>query len=303
MNGFYHKKRIIMILNRIKKFLLVLFIVLINLSFFLSFFPNIMGLSYTSSSVYSYGVIKNTNEIIYWSASFETGDFSEVDPGGRLAHNPPGTDVSVVTDPVYKGNYAMKANIEDPSTDVFGLGTTRAEIAKWKQTDNSKYLHDLQKAYYGVAIYLPSDFDIPSDSSSWHIIFQLHEAGNDSLGNRVRGIFTVLQVKNRGDLDVFYFQTQIDADHVKRWEDTNPVPLGRWFTVIVYLDASVNGVVKLWIDSDLKGEWYDNFSSKGYVGPHVQAGLYQDINDAANTVYIDNLVVASTYEKAKEFLG
>ncbi len=296
MSVLVRNKHTISIHSRNKKIMLVSIVLIILIS--LSFFPNIMGLSFTSSPVYSYGMIEYPGNVIYWSADFEEGtgiDWTR-DFGGDEVTSA-GTITYVSSNPIpYKGSFSMKSWTPTTQTVRRAKGGRRTEP------------YQLTEAYYGGAVYIPPGFS--RQSNDWCQIMELHYPGGG--GNPAKGDrYADIEVLQDGSNLVIEFSHRINPSATKQllWT-SSPITTGAWYTWVVYLKiGNPNGELKFWWDNSVEAS--PDFSDIGDYdletdppGTYFNAGLYRGPNDT-NELWVahDNLIAADTFEIVVDYLS
>jgi hypothetical protein len=222
--------------------------------------------------------------VVYWKAGFETGTFSEILNGGEpQLVSPPYAAMSIVTSPVFKGTYACKSSVvSQPSS-----GIVRAKAIKWSP------VRDYAAAYFGAALYLPSNFNV-SASANWVNIMQLHCMSDSASGLPA----CIIMTKVGGVLKMTLYQKTSTNQEIFHWIG-NPI-LGQWFTVVIYCHFVQNGHCSLWINDSLvfdqDGDYRTGDSS--YPGAFFDTGIYQDYRSPPQYVVSDEMIVASTLAEA-----
>jgi hypothetical protein len=283
--------------SRSKKFIIAYFIFFILIS--LSFFPNIIGLSFTSASVNSYGVITYYDQVVYWSADFEEGDESDWsrDGGGFVSvRGIPGNSLTYVSsNPTpFKGDYCMKSYTPSSNPSFPWDEVRHARGARWRETTS------LVDAYYGGAVYFPPSFKL-TDARDWCNIVSLrvHES---SL--KPDSQFMMLSMLPNRELGL-----RRSWNDVTEWYYPRITITDGWHVFIIHLKTGSNGLFELWWDSfegnplfRLEGD-FNSKANPAYPGPKIQVGLYRgNLDPNENWLAFDNIIVASTLVKAQDFL-
>lgn len=252
------------------------------------FFPLAQAIYLQSSiSLTSFGTIAHAEGEIYWKADFEEGTFYDVLDGGlggygSVDHQPDaGSEVTIVTDS-FKGNYAAKCNVWDAGAGE--MWSNRAELSRWKPH------RDLEEAYYGVALKLGPNFHPPD---TWSVITQLRTMDTQTDDRLLMEVHW-----NTGELMFVYWFP--DPEYNRPWQDNVPVPIGEWFTVVIYARFTENGNYKLWVNEELVLNVDGDFRFRGdRVGPNFKAGVYVHTSSTQDKyVIVDEMTSASTYELA-----
>ncbi len=228
---------------------------------------------------------------LYWKADFEEGNFQDLTGTAKTSNGEaqvtPGATLNVETSNVFAGHYAAQATV------TYSSGINHAKAISWTPARN------IADFYFGAAIYLPSDFVSKIGNSGWVNVMQIHGmTGND--------VPAALMANKLSDGTVkFTLWSMINGGSWRMiWRDTIDVTnyLGKWFTAIMHIHSVSNGVLELWINGNLKVTNYSNYApSDQYANGFVDAGTYVGSgtpNTLPMTVYVDNMVLASTYATA-----
>ena len=244
----------------------------------------------SSISISSSGmvVLTGNNGEIYWKGDAEEGTFDDWigDGGGHRGHHPPDSEVTIITNPVYKGTYAVKCRVINAGGE--DENSNRAQVKRHEPMKN------LQEAYYGAALYLSPNFG----GGSHQLIMGFKHV------DPAKGNFCNLQVDRAGYLCI-QRKHDPDAEGPGRietlWRDEVPAPVGKWFTAVFYLRLTENGEIKFWKNGVLVFSINGDFRSmEGQApGPNFYAGLYEDPAITKDQyVIVDEMICASTYELA-----
>jgi hypothetical protein len=228
--------------------------------------------------------------VVYWETGFENGYSDITSGGGGMLQYDSGTTMTIVTSPVYDGTYASRAAVVTPPSS----GIIHAKAIRYVPMRN------YTTGYYGAALYLSPTFNIPT-TSDWANIMQLHECTSGSGGN---GVFVYLAVirDSSGIMHLSLRSQEPSSNYVELWRDTNPAPLGQWFTVVFYVQLTSNGIINCWINGNqVSGGPFTGMnltSTTEYPGPAFDTGIYQSAGCPANYVVSDDMIFASTLEAA-----
>jgi hypothetical protein len=221
---------------------------------------------------------------VYWRTGFETGTYSEISSGGvaQLA-SAPYAKLSIVTSPVFKGTYASRADVvSKPSS-----GIVRAKAIRWDPIRN------LPQAYFGAALYLPSNFDV-STSANWVNIMQLHVMSDSASGLPA----CIIMTKSNGVLKMNLYQKTVGGSEIYHW--SGPAIVGQWFTVVIYCHFVQNGHCSLWVNGNLVFDQAGDYRTgdPNYVGAFCDTGIYEDYRSPVQYVVSDEMIIASTLAAA-----
>lgn len=242
----------------------------------------------SSAQVPNNGTIVYDQGVVYWKADFEEGTFYDITNagmgwGGELQTGGNGK-ISIVASPVFKGNYACRAEVTATGVQSY------AKPVRWAP------MEDYTEAYYGAALYISPDFGVTT--SGWTNIMQLHETPSGS------GVYVYISPMrdSKGVMHLSLRTQQPAGTYAELWRDTNPLPVGKWFTVVFYAKLTTNGLLNCWIDGQpvTGGPFSRNLAATSgqYQGPAFDAGIYQSYDCPANYVICDELICASTLEAA-----
>jgi hypothetical protein len=224
---------------------------------------------------------------VYWKADFEQGNFYDITnagigSGGEVQTEAGTSTIQIIADNVFSGNYAVKATVLSQG------GLNHAKALRWEPMRN------LYQAYYGAALYIPTDFNVVYPSG-WANIMQVH----DSNGSNVEAYLAV--VGSSSGVMHLSLRSQ-NPNYVELWRDPNPIPLGSWFTAVFYVNWQQNGQVCLWINNSLVVNATGDFSCKdGYPSGFFDAGIYLGANTPnplPQSITFDDMICASTLQAA-----
>lgn len=259
-----------------------------------------------SKAITSQGQIVSSTGTVYWRAGFETGTDSEFTTGGaggqwQVEHG--GATAQAVNSgqgyPIYKGNWCFKATVTGPPTD--GGSVVNAKAIVWSPLRTT-----IDKAYYGAALYIPTNVSAPD----WGInIMQLHVMSDEGVT-----LPAVLLLSGTAENLKFnlYSRDWNGGEHMW-WTSTSPAIVGQWFTAVFYWDgSSANGNLTLWINGVQMTSINSDFrignavnsngqpvDPSGWVGPFFDTGIYQSTAAPINQYILsDEMIVASTLSAA-----
>lgn len=200
-------------------------------------------------------------------ADFETGDLTQlsVQKGSKEA-------ISLVAEPVRHGRRAAKSF----------LRLTDSEVSKGRRaefSDNRTKVEMNKDYWYGLSLFLPSDFKTPLEKDA--VLFQWH--------TQQGGPSPVLAIRVKGDDWVITSNAVLGK---RRTLKRLPVERNRWTDWVVHVRwaADATGYWTIWKDG------IEVFSEKSIVtqypealGPYAKFGQYHSVDEKTpqNTVYMD----------------
>ena len=242
------------------------------------------------------------SEVVFWKADFETGtyyDFTDAgyNWGGETQEEPPYSALTIITNPVFKGQYACKAEVITPppsdyvSTPSGQIGLIHAKALRWHPIDT------LTEAYYGAALYLSPGFStIEGGANSWVNVIQVHGLG-DSLALPAYLIIS----KTTSHVLKFNVETKDQIGTTTRFWQGDAI-VGQWFTIVFHLKFTTEangGILECWINGNKIASRTGDYTVGGaYASGFFDAGIYQSYLSPAQYVLIDEMIVASTLEAA-----
>jgi hypothetical protein len=208
------------------------------------------------------------------------GDFEagNLDQYSAIDVHPGTTDrLTVVTDPVREGNYALKATVQPG--DYVKLGA-RAELVV-----TSPMFHEGEERWFHWHTLFPQDFQT---SPRWHLFIQWHS-----------GDFGVpLQFNLHGErlsFRVMGHQYDAQGQHDAGMLWTAPLQRGEWMEFLLRVKFSADpkiGYVELWKDGEkvVTQTFHQTLYAGGSV--YLKQGLYRDRSiDWPQSIYHDGLTI------------
>jgi hypothetical protein len=215
---------------------------------------------------------------IRWSASHETGNFSEWErnDGGGIFNTGTG-EATITTEVAHTGSHAAKLRI----TDADGThGNQAVRIVRWNEADHTP------AAYYSAWFYFPQVYR----PTEWWTVFQFKSRTAEQ-----NDAFWQVDVWNRPSGEMYFslwdWQNQ-------QWYSQNlsTIPVGRWFQLEVYYKqaAENTGQVTVWQD----GVQIFNIPNVQTMYPNSEVhwsvtSYTNDINPHAATIYVDDAAIST----------
>lgn len=236
------------------------------------------------------------NGTLYYYADFEENDFTDITVGGGEQQTLAGGTLAI-SSTAYNGSYASNSSI--PANHV---GTGKATNVRWRYTDGVHQLTDLTEWYFGGSFYLNTGFD----GSGYCYLMKL-AVDNDS-DNVTFATFNLLA---NGSLSLIVNTGKEFASQETLWASPAAINEAVWNPIVVYVNATLNGEVTVWLNTAVEGA--PTFTQSGDFrallngtqcpdpGVNVHAGLIQNQATGAgqhNWVLWDELKVADDFDTA-----
>lgn len=217
---------------------------------------------------------------VLWSATFETGSFSEwlAAPGGSVSAPPGPPDVAeIATDRVHRGGFAARLTIDAATgTGQHSVGLVRKGSLP-------------AEAYYSAWYYLPRTITV----NGYWVLFKIRKrdvVDDPSTEGELFDVDLVSMPTGEMGLQLYDHRNQDNAPLL-----ANPVvPVGVWFQLeAFYRDAAdATGRFTVWFDGtqvfDLSGS---PTSQTAWVDWSVD-NLGEDLDPSTAVVYVDDCAVA-----------
>jgi hypothetical protein len=209
-----------------------------------------------------------------WSTSFED-DFCDFERAGGFCYAAPLAHFDIVTAPVHSGRQAAAFSVRAGDDNAHQTRCVRQGVLP-------------REAYYGAWYFIPQS---ARNTALWNLIH--FRGGSDSAAEQ--GLWDIsLENDPDGALSVFVFDFLHGMVH--RPMQSNPVPIGAWFHLELYLQraADATGEVALYQDGEKVVEIRnivtdDTRQAQWYIG-----NLATGLAPAESTLYVDDVTIRST---------
>jgi hypothetical protein len=205
---------------------------------------------------------------VIWRGDFETGDTSQW-------KGAPKAGVTVVTDPVREGKYALRI---DGSGAARRGKHDRVEIQHQPAPPGTA---EGTERYFGWSVYLPKKLTDATHSlgyfetrNSWSQLMAFEVTGEDVL-----------------------FTTRVP--YARRWSGKGKLTAGRWHDFAVHVRWSrdpATGLVAVWFDGEQVVPPTRTATLRDENPAFFQIGLFRETSDVPETILLDHVTEATTLE-------
>ncbi len=222
---------------------------------------------------------------VMWSASFETGDFSEyfgdnddeVQQGCQITVN--GT-MTVSAEQAHSGTHSAKISISSAN----GAGPY---VYLYRNCANSPNV--MPDAYYGAWLYIPIAYHV---GNYWNLVHFIVSPNRDRFGSSYAWDVD-LQSDDAGDLTLYVF----DFIHQRRTDQPNPIAVqpGQWFhlEVFLHLASDTTGRLVVWQNGRLIIDAQNLMTSATQFIQWAFGSASSDITPSPADLYIDDVTVST----------
>jgi hypothetical protein len=215
---------------------------------------------------------------VVWTATHETGDFSEWStgaPGGSMADQPD-TSVELSTDFAHSGSHSVKLTNG-------AVGNVRA-ARLWRQDDFPK------GAFYSVWFYLPRAYQTKVE---W-IILQFRTPTDDP---SVISQFLDVSLRSLpgGELILTIYDHRPQYLRLPTADPAVLVPVGRWFQVQVFFrnTPDATGRFTLWLDGKLNYDITNRPMAPGLSTVYwTPCSITSDTSPTQSEIYVDDAAIS-----------
>lgn len=235
--------------------------------------------------------------LIHFNGDFENATFS------NFHYLIPDTSINttIVTNPVRKGNYALKNTLRP---DDYINNGYRAELAVY---NCAEYKTDV---FYGFSFLIDPNYT----DSSYNLICQWQDLPNYSQGENwqphpnLRGSSPpIALVYVNGKLEIKMNDNPQSNNHTFLVGSPTSILKGEWYDVVahIYWNDNQTAFLELWVDGELKTP-FNGIDNKYYQrnlfnrdGNYFKFGQYRGKNNPVheNTMFFDEVKIGSSYNE------
>jgi hypothetical protein len=211
-----------------------------------------------------------------WATGFEQGACDYLRVGGFCYQWPPIT-FRLVDSPVHSGRYAVEISVV---TGTDGGSTPQGRCARQGVLP--------VEAYYGAWFLIPK---AATNKGLWNLF---HFRRDDPDGVKP-GLWDVSLVNRSGELRLELYSSRFPVGSIET-RLSPPVPIGRWFEVVVYLKRAkdATGAVALYLGEQKVVELTNLVTDDSDWGQWYVGNLSDATDPPENTVYLDDVTIRSS---------